>query len=194
MELATGQFPYKNCKTDFEVLTKFCKRTRRSFLSAWLSADFQSSSKTGTLTWIYINMKFLAPVSIVYVWVFCFCSLTKDHRKRPKYHKLLVSLNLPCNSSICCLTSNILYSLLWSCVHTSALFPVGTQFYPSLRGVGSRRGGLVQTVMECTESPRSSQCSAITSSTLSSAGSQAENERNGGMAGENEWCDCERLI
>ena len=22
VELATGQFPYKNCKTDFEVLTK----------------------------------------------------------------------------------------------------------------------------------------------------------------------------
>ncbi|XP_042714872.2 dual specificity mitogen-activated protein kinase kinase 7 isoform X3 [Chrysemys picta bellii] len=63
VELATGQFPYKNCKTDFEVLTKVLQEdppllpNNMSF-----SVDFQSFVKD---------------------------CLTKDHRKRPKYNKLL---------------------------------------------------------------------------------------------------------
>ncbi|XP_071032724.1 dual specificity mitogen-activated protein kinase kinase 7-like isoform X1 [Oncorhynchus clarkii lewisi] len=63
VELATGQFPYKNCKTDFEVLTKVLQEDPPSLpLSMDFSLDFQSFVKD---------------------------CLTKDHRKRPKYHKLL---------------------------------------------------------------------------------------------------------
>ncbi|XP_036419285.1 dual specificity mitogen-activated protein kinase kinase 7 isoform X1 [Colossoma macropomum] len=63
VELATGQFPYKNCKTDFEVLTKVLQEDPPLLpLSMGFSLDFQSFVKD---------------------------CLTKDHRKRPKYHKLL---------------------------------------------------------------------------------------------------------
>uniref|UniRef100_A0A2K5EBK4 Dual specificity mitogen-activated protein kinase kinase 7 n=1 Tax=Aotus nancymaae TaxID=37293 RepID=A0A2K5EBK4_AOTNA len=65
VELATGQFPYKNCKTDFEVLTKVLQE-EPPLLPGHMgfSGDFQSFVKD---------------------------CLTKDHRKRPKYNKLLVS-------------------------------------------------------------------------------------------------------
>uniref|UniRef100_A0A8D2GVY2 Dual specificity mitogen-activated protein kinase kinase 7 n=1 Tax=Urocitellus parryii TaxID=9999 RepID=A0A8D2GVY2_UROPR len=71
VELATGQFPYKNCKTDFEVLTKVLQE-EPPLLPGHMgfSGDFQSFVKD---------------------------CLTKDHRKRPKYNKLLVSTGaLPC--------------------------------------------------------------------------------------------------
>ncbi|GLD72277.1 dual specificity mitogen-activated protein kinase kinase 7 isoform X3, partial [Lates japonicus] len=59
VELATGQFPYKNCKTDFEVLTKVLQEDPPLLpLSMGFSLDFQSFVKD---------------------------CLTKDHRKRPKY-------------------------------------------------------------------------------------------------------------
>ncbi|XP_061472630.1 dual specificity mitogen-activated protein kinase kinase 7 isoform X2 [Rhineura floridana] len=63
VELATGQFPYKNCKTDFEVLTKVLQEDPPLLPSNMgFSVDFQSFVKD---------------------------CLTKDHRKRPKYNKLL---------------------------------------------------------------------------------------------------------
>nr|KAF6349328.1 mitogen-activated protein kinase kinase 7 [Myotis myotis] len=89
VELATGQFPYKNCKTDFEVLTKVLQEEPPLLPSHMdFSGDFQSFVKdwktppTGALqhgsgpcpTWVQA----LRPLS-----------LTKDHRKRPKYNKLL---------------------------------------------------------------------------------------------------------
>ncbi|XP_066470087.1 dual specificity mitogen-activated protein kinase kinase 7 isoform X2 [Tiliqua scincoides] len=63
VELATGQFPYKNCKTDFEVLTKVLQEDPPLLPNTMgFSVDFQSFVKD---------------------------CLTKDHRKRPKYNKLL---------------------------------------------------------------------------------------------------------
>uniref|UniRef100_A0A8C6PZ77 Mitogen-activated protein kinase kinase 7 n=1 Tax=Nothobranchius furzeri TaxID=105023 RepID=A0A8C6PZ77_NOTFU len=63
VELATGQFPYKNCKTDFEVLTKVLQEDPPLLpVGMGFSPDFQSFVKD---------------------------CLTKDHRKRPKYHQLL---------------------------------------------------------------------------------------------------------
>ncbi|MGH0179308.1 UNVERIFIED_CONTAM: hypothetical protein FKN15_001861 [Acipenser sinensis] len=63
VELATGQFPYKNCKTDFEVLTKVLQEDPPLLPTGMgFSLDFQSFVKD---------------------------CLTKDHRRRPKYHKLL---------------------------------------------------------------------------------------------------------
>ncbi|KAG7266116.1 hypothetical protein CRUP_028118 [Coryphaenoides rupestris] len=63
VELATGQFPYKNCKTDFEVLTKVLQEDPPVLPHSMdFSHDFQSFVKD---------------------------CLTKDHRKRPKYNKLL---------------------------------------------------------------------------------------------------------
>ncbi|XP_067829310.1 dual specificity mitogen-activated protein kinase kinase 7 isoform X1 [Heptranchias perlo] len=63
VELATGQFPYKNCKTDFEVLTKVLQEDPPLLPQTMgFSMDFQSFVKD---------------------------CLTKDHRKRPKYNKLL---------------------------------------------------------------------------------------------------------
>lgn len=104
MELATGQFPYKNCKTDFEVLTKVLQEDPPVLpLGMGFSPDFQSFVKDW-YTHIQLHKhKVLAPIwSVVFVCDFCtnlnflyLCSLTKDHRKRPKYHKLLVSLNPP---------------------------------------------------------------------------------------------------
>uniref|UniRef100_A0A8C4IBL2 Dual specificity mitogen-activated protein kinase kinase 7 n=1 Tax=Dicentrarchus labrax TaxID=13489 RepID=A0A8C4IBL2_DICLA len=97
VELATGQFPYKNCKTDFEVLTKVLQEDPPLLpLSMGFSLDFQSFVKD---------------------------CLTKDHRKRPKYHTLLE------HSFI------LRYEVLEVDV-----------------------AGWFQTVMDRTESPRSSQC------------------------------------
>uniref|UniRef100_A0A8C1RE17 Dual specificity mitogen-activated protein kinase kinase 7 n=1 Tax=Cyprinus carpio TaxID=7962 RepID=A0A8C1RE17_CYPCA len=97
VELATGQFPYKNCKTDFEVLTKVLQEDPPVLpLSMGFSPDFQSFVKD---------------------------CLTKDHRKRPKYHKLL--------------EHNFIRRYEVSEVDVAGWF---------------------QTVMERTESPRSSQC------------------------------------
>ncbi|XP_029440449.1 dual specificity mitogen-activated protein kinase kinase 7 isoform X3 [Rhinatrema bivittatum] len=63
VELATGQFPYKNCKTDFEVLTKVLQEEPPLLPSNMgFSVHFQSFVKD---------------------------CLTKDHRRRPKYNKLL---------------------------------------------------------------------------------------------------------
>lgn len=46
VELATGQFPYKNCKTDFEVLTKVLQE-EPPLLPGHMgfSGDFQSFVK-----------------------------------------------------------------------------------------------------------------------------------------------------
>ncbi|XP_030053013.1 dual specificity mitogen-activated protein kinase kinase 7 isoform X2 [Microcaecilia unicolor] len=63
VELATGHFPYKNCKTDFEVLTKVLQEDPPLLPNNMeFSVHFQSFVKD---------------------------CLTKDHRKRPKYNKLL---------------------------------------------------------------------------------------------------------
>ncbi|XP_063997958.1 dual specificity mitogen-activated protein kinase kinase 7 isoform X3 [Pogoniulus pusillus] len=63
VELATGQFPYQNCKTDFEVLTKVLQEDPPLLPpSMGFSGDFQAFVRD---------------------------CLTKDHRKRPKYNKLL---------------------------------------------------------------------------------------------------------
>ncbi|XP_018416330.1 PREDICTED: dual specificity mitogen-activated protein kinase kinase 7 isoform X3 [Nanorana parkeri] len=63
VELATGQFPYKNCKTDFEVLTKVLQEEPPVLPhNMGFSSLFQSFVKD---------------------------CLTKDHRKRPKYNKLM---------------------------------------------------------------------------------------------------------
>ncbi|OCT86427.1 hypothetical protein XELAEV_18020110mg [Xenopus laevis] len=63
VELATGQFPYKNCKTDFEVLTKVLQEEPPVLPhNMGFTPLFQSFVKD---------------------------CLTKDHRKRPKYNKLL---------------------------------------------------------------------------------------------------------
>uniref|UniRef100_A0A3Q2CTE3 Dual specificity mitogen-activated protein kinase kinase 7 n=1 Tax=Cyprinodon variegatus TaxID=28743 RepID=A0A3Q2CTE3_CYPVA len=97
VELATGQFPYKNCKTDFEVLTKVLQEDPPVLpLSMGFSLDFQSFVKD---------------------------CLTKDHRKRPKYHQLLEH----------------------SFIRRYEVLEVDV-------------AGWFQTVMERTESPRSSQC------------------------------------
>lgn len=46
VELATGQFPYKNCKTDFEVLTKVLQEDPPLLpLGMGFSLDFQSFVK-----------------------------------------------------------------------------------------------------------------------------------------------------
>jgi mitogen-activated protein kinase kinase 7 len=63
VELATGVFPYKGCKTDFEVLTRVLESDPPSLPSdQGFSADFQK---------------------------FVHKCLTKDHRFRPKYKELL---------------------------------------------------------------------------------------------------------
>uniref|UniRef100_A0A4W6FM75 Dual specificity mitogen-activated protein kinase kinase 7 n=1 Tax=Lates calcarifer TaxID=8187 RepID=A0A4W6FM75_LATCA len=97
VELATGQFPYKNCKTDFEVLTKVLQEDPPLLpLSMGFSLDFQSFVKD---------------------------CLTKDHRKRPKYHQLLEH-----------------------------------NFIRRYEVLEVDVAGWFQTVMDRTESPRSSQC------------------------------------
>jgi mitogen-activated protein kinase kinase 7 len=63
VELATGKFPYHECRTDFEVLTKVIQEDPPSLPSDGLfSMNFCSFVKS---------------------------CLTKDYRKRPKYKKLL---------------------------------------------------------------------------------------------------------
>ncbi|XP_066994275.2 dual specificity mitogen-activated protein kinase kinase 7 isoform X2 [Anabrus simplex] len=63
VELATGTFPYKDCKTDFEVLTKVLQDDPPSLPNdESFSTEFHS---------------------------FVTCCLTKNYRNRPKYKKLL---------------------------------------------------------------------------------------------------------
>lgn len=63
VELATGVFPYNNCVTDFEVLTKVLQSDPPSLPSDQnFSAEFRD----------FVN-----------------CCLTKDYKNRPKYRKLL---------------------------------------------------------------------------------------------------------
>ncbi|GFS08398.1 dual specificity mitogen-activated protein kinase kinase 7 [Elysia marginata] len=61
VELATGEFPYKNCKTDFEVLTKVLQEEPPQ-LGREFSDELRSFVKD---------------------------CLTKDFKRRPKYKKLL---------------------------------------------------------------------------------------------------------
>ncbi|XP_052789585.1 dual specificity mitogen-activated protein kinase kinase 7-like isoform X2 [Mya arenaria] len=63
VELATGEFPYKNCKTDFEVLTKVLQEE-----PPLLPADQNFSTEFCS---------------------FVKDCLTKDYKRRPKYRKLL---------------------------------------------------------------------------------------------------------
>ncbi|KAL8625838.1 Dual specificity mitogen-activated protein kinase kinase 7 [Nucella lapillus] len=61
VELATGEFPYKNCRTDFEVLTKVLQEEPPQ-LAKHFSDDLRSFVKD---------------------------CLTKDYKRRPKYKRLL---------------------------------------------------------------------------------------------------------
>ena len=65
MELAAGEFPYNNCKTDFEVL------------SSVLTADPPSLPKNQQFDELFVD--------------FINQCLTKNVLKRPKYKKLMVS-------------------------------------------------------------------------------------------------------
>ncbi|XP_076159963.1 uncharacterized protein LOC143143022 isoform X4 [Ptiloglossa arizonensis] len=63
VELATGVFPYRDCKTDFEVLSRVVQDDPPSLPSdAPFSKEFRS---------------------------FVSCCLTKNYKHRPKYHKLM---------------------------------------------------------------------------------------------------------
>lgn len=63
VELATGVFPYRDCKTDFEVLSRVVQDDPPSLpLDAPFSKEFRS---------------------------FVSCCLTKNYKHRPKYHKLM---------------------------------------------------------------------------------------------------------
>lgn len=97
VELATGQFPYQNCKTDFEVLTKVLQEDPPLLPPAMgFSGDFQAFVRDWWVTSHPSRAgdtfpgcprgvpRVLTPPSLSH-------SLTKDHRKRPKYNKLLVS-------------------------------------------------------------------------------------------------------
>ncbi|RWS30278.1 Dual specificity mitogen-activated protein kinase kinase 7-like protein [Leptotrombidium deliense] len=63
VELATGKFPYSECKTDFEVLTKI------------IETEPPSLPNNGSFSPEFCS--------------FVRCCLTKDYKKRPKYKKLL---------------------------------------------------------------------------------------------------------
>ncbi|XP_012056844.1 PREDICTED: dual specificity mitogen-activated protein kinase kinase 7-like [Atta cephalotes] len=63
VELATGVFPYRDCKTDFEVLSRVVQDDPPSLpMDALFSKEFRS---------------------------FVSCCLTKNYKHRPKYHKLM---------------------------------------------------------------------------------------------------------
>ncbi|XP_021237464.1 uncharacterized protein LOC110390466, partial [Numida meleagris] len=96
VELATGQFPYQNCKTDFEVLTKVLQEDPPLLPPAMgFSGDFQAFVRD---------------------------CLTKDHRKRPKYNKLLVSpTRVPVSPRRRALSPRVSVSV---CPHGCVLVPV----------------------------------------------------------------------
>ncbi|XP_033227350.1 dual specificity mitogen-activated protein kinase kinase hemipterous-like isoform X2 [Belonocnema kinseyi] len=63
VELATGVFPYRDCKTDFEVLSRVVQDDPPSLpLDTCFSKEFRS----------FVN-----------------CCLTKNYKHRPKYHRLM---------------------------------------------------------------------------------------------------------
>jgi mitogen-activated protein kinase kinase 7 len=71
VELATGAYPYKDCKTDFEVLTKVLDSDPPSLPdNQGFSEEFKDFVK---------------------------CCLTKDYKQRPKYNQLLEHPFLSCH-------------------------------------------------------------------------------------------------
>ncbi|XP_071442988.1 uncharacterized protein [Hetaerina americana] len=79
VELATGQFPYQDCRTDFEVLTRVLQddppRLPKSIKRAGKEGDGSDDSETS-----YFSPEFHSFVT---------CCLTKNYKHRPKYRKLL---------------------------------------------------------------------------------------------------------
>lgn len=96
VELATGQFPYQNCKTDFEVLTKVLQEDPPLLPPAMgFSGDFQAFVRDWWVTPATAPPRGGPGYLLVLTNTHLSClsrSLTKDHRKRPKYNKLLVSV------------------------------------------------------------------------------------------------------
>uniref|UniRef100_A0A3P9PYQ3 Dual specificity mitogen-activated protein kinase kinase 7 n=1 Tax=Poecilia reticulata TaxID=8081 RepID=A0A3P9PYQ3_POERE len=77
VELATGQFPYKNCKTDFEVLTKVLQEDPPVLpLSMGFSLDFQSFESLLKNNWS----------------LSCFSSLPQEHSFIRRYEVLEVDV------------------------------------------------------------------------------------------------------
>lgn len=85
VELATGVFPYRDCKCDFEVLSRVLNDDPpslpqdheftlefRNFVSSWYVSKKQS------------NLKYK-----LYLLNFVCFSLIKDYKVRPKYKQLL---------------------------------------------------------------------------------------------------------
>lgn len=84
MELATGVFPYINCKTDFEVLAKVLQEDPpRLPRGQGFSMDFCHFVCQWSVICIIIESGSSA-------FVLSSNSLTKDYKRRPKYKKLLV--------------------------------------------------------------------------------------------------------
>uniref|UniRef100_A0A3B5LWD6 Dual specificity mitogen-activated protein kinase kinase 7 n=1 Tax=Xiphophorus couchianus TaxID=32473 RepID=A0A3B5LWD6_9TELE len=84
VELATGQFPYKNCKTDFEVLTKVLQEDPPVLpLSMGFSLDFQSFVKD----WNHNRSLLKNNWSLS-----CFSSLPQEHSFIRRYEVLEVDV------------------------------------------------------------------------------------------------------
>lgn len=90
VELATGSFPYKDCHTDFEVLTRVLEADPPSLPT---DEGFSDEFQTFVRKWFVSTIVYercenpMAKFTIIY---FIF-SLTKDVKLRPKYPELLES-------------------------------------------------------------------------------------------------------
>jgi len=91
-------------------------------------------------------------------------SLTKDHRKRPKYHQLLVrnpshwATSVPMRFARITRRWNVTKLSLSLCISVSVSLTQEHNFIRRYEVLDVDVAGWFQAVMDCTESPRSSQC------------------------------------
>lgn len=92
-----------------------------------------------------------------HLFICVFHSLTKDHRKRPKYHRLLVRHQIKAMSNN---PLNVGYptASLLNRPHVSVCLVQEHSFIRRYEVLQVDVAGWFQTVMDRTESPRSSQC------------------------------------
>lgn len=86
VELATGVFPYRDCKCDFEVLSRVLNDDPPSLP---LDQEFTLEFRNFVSSWCVLEN--ILTIILIFFFYFnvLFFSLIKDYKVRPKYKQLL---------------------------------------------------------------------------------------------------------
>lgn len=86
VELATGVFPYRDCKCDFEVLSRVLNDDPPSLPQ---DQEFTLEFRNFVSNWCVLNKPTYKYRSIFAIFLYIYFSLIKDYKLRPKYKQLL---------------------------------------------------------------------------------------------------------